>query len=67
MVRPLTKRRKNGDIYTRPRIVEDEIDKVVVLEPTALKQRLKIPNREDPDYLSSECLVHHDTGSDSDE
>ena len=58
MVRPLTKHRKNGEVYTRPRIVEDEIDKVVELGPSALKQRLKISNRDEPDYLSSECLVH---------
>ena len=58
MVRPLTKRRKNGDIYTRPKIVEDEIDKVVELGPAALKQRLNIINREGPGYLSSECIVH---------
>ena len=58
MVRPLTKCTKNGEVYTRPKNVEDEIDKAAALEQPALKQRLQIPNREDPDYLSSECLIH---------
>ena len=58
MVRPLTKCRKSGEVYTRQKNVEDEIGEAVALEQAALKQRLQIPNREDPDYLSSECLVH---------
>ena len=58
MVRPLTKYRKNGEVYTRPKNVEDEIAEAVTLEQAALKRRLQILNRDVPDYLRSECLVH---------
>ena len=58
MVRPLTKRRENGDLYTRLKVIEGELDRVAEIEPDVLIQRAKITRRQEPDYLSSECLVY---------
>ena len=58
MVRPLTKRKKNGEIYTRPKNVDEVIDEAIALEPAALQIRLEVADYHDPNYLYSECLVH---------
>ena len=58
MVRPLTKRRSNGELYTRPPAVETQIDEALDLDLAALRQRLKITNHRNSGYLRSECLVH---------
>ena len=58
MVRPLTKCKKNGAIYTRPKIVDDVIDEAIALELAALEMRLEVADYRDPNYLYSECLVH---------
>ena len=58
MVRPLTKRRSNGELYTRPRVVEAQIDEALKLDLTALRHRLEISDRQTSGYLRPECLVH---------
>ena len=58
MVRPLTKLRSNGKLYTRPLAVETQIDEVLNLDLATLRQRLEITNHRTSGYLRSECLVH---------
>ena len=58
MVRPLTKRRANGELYTRPPEVETQIDEALNLDLATLSQRLEIINHQTSGYLRSECLVH---------
>ena len=58
MVRPLKKRRENGDLYTRPKVIQDELDGVAEAETIVLIQHAAITRRQDPGYLSSECLVY---------
>ena len=58
MVRPLTKRQLNGELYTRPPTVEAQIDEALKLDLAMLKQRLEITDSKTVGYLRSECLVH---------
>lgn len=58
MARPLTKRDCNGATYKRPFRVEAQIDEMMQVPHADLRTRLLSPNRNDPGYLSSECLVH---------
>lgn len=58
MVRPLTKRRPNRELYTRPPAVETHIDETLRLDLDTLRQRLTITNHQTSGYLRSECLVH---------
>ena len=58
MVRPLTKHRSNGELYTRPPAIEVQIDEALKLDLTMLKQRLEITDRQAVGDLRSECLVH---------
>ena len=58
MVRPLTKHRSNGELYTRPPAVETQIDEALNLDLATLSQRLEIPNHRNSGHLRSECLVH---------
>ena len=57
MVRPLTKH-KDGVRYTRPAVVEANIDGAVGADPATLRGRLLVTDQGAPDYLRSECLVH---------
>ena len=58
MARPLTKCDLDGALYTRPQVVEDEIDGVLGQDSTTLRRRLAVAERRSTGYLSSECLVH---------
>ena len=58
MARRLTKTRVGGELYKRPALVEDQIDKVLRLSQSELKSHLLITNRISSGYLRSECLVH---------
>ena len=58
MARPLTKTEAGGELYTRPSAVEAQIDRVICLSRSDLQIRLLIVERDAPDYLCSECLVH---------
>ena len=58
MAPPLTKTKAGGELYTRPFAVEAQIDQVICLSRSDLQTRLLIVDRDAPDYLCSECLVH---------
>ena len=58
MVRPLTKRTKKGEPYTRPPEVQTAIRAALQQDWTTLSRRLKIADSRSPEHLSSECLVH---------
>lgn len=58
MVRPLTKRKKDGKLYVRPEAVEEQIADALREDGETLRQRLRIHDRESPGYLRTECLVH---------
>ena len=57
MARPLTKH-KDGVRYTRPAVVEANIDDALGADPATLRRRLVIVDRSASGYLRSECLVH---------
>ena len=58
MLRPLTKRDKTGNLYTRPHHVETQINKILSQSPATLRHHLAIADPQAPNYLHSECLVH---------
>ena len=58
MAPPLTKTKAGGELYTRPFAVEAQIDQVICLSRSDLQTHLLIVDRDAPDYLCSECLVH---------
>lgn len=58
MVRPLTKRRKDGSRYVRLQAVETEIEAALQQDPATLRERFLVTDKTLPAHLSSECLVH---------
>jgi len=58
MARPLTKVKPDGTLYARSSAIDAEIDEAARLSLPALSSRLSIGDRNNPDYVSSECLVH---------
>ena len=58
MVRPLTKRKTDGELYTRPPEIEEEIRAVSELSPEILQERLNVTKPGTSGYISSECLVY---------
>ena len=58
MVRPLTRRKKNGCLYVRPSAVEAHIAEALGQDEVTLKHRLLVTHKSSPEYLRSECLVH---------
>jgi len=58
MAQPLTKHHRNGKRYERPPDIERLLDLALKLAGIELKKRVAIPDRDDPGFLSSECLVH---------
>jgi hypothetical protein len=58
MTRPLTKKDKNGNLYTRPLKVGQAIDAAMKQETAALQERAQVVDEKSPDYLPTECLVH---------
>jgi uncharacterized protein (DUF2267 family) len=49
---------EDDDPLVRPKVVDDQIDAVFKLAPAALRARLAIGDRRNPDHLRSETLVH---------
>ncbi|MFC7694450.1 hypothetical protein ACFQY5_38630 [Paeniroseomonas aquatica] len=49
---------KDGVGYTRPTVVEANIDDAVAADPVTLRRRLLITDRSFCGFLRSECLVH---------
>lgn len=58
MVRPLTKRKADGELYTRPSRIEGEIRTVSEISPEILQERLNVTKPGTSGYISSECLVY---------
>ena len=58
MVRPLTKRKKNKELYVRPKAVEEQLAEALREDRETLRRRLGTLARESPGYLRTECLVH---------
>lgn len=58
MIRPLTKRKEDGKLYVRPGAVEEQIAEALGEDAEAMRRRLRIHDRESPEYLRTECLVH---------
>ena len=58
MTGPLTKKDKDGNLYTRPLEIEQAIDLAMKQETAALQERAQVADEKSPDYLPTECLVH---------
>jgi hypothetical protein len=58
MVRPLTKVKKSGDLYTRPVAIDTAIEAALALDRRSLEQRAAVTDPNSPEYIPSECLVH---------
>ena len=58
MARSLTKRTRNGDLYTRPANIEVALDAALALDWPALHQRSLVRDQRSTNYIPSECLVH---------
>src|ERR1035441_5362317 len=58
MARQLTKTRPDGAHYLRPAEIEAQIDEVIQLGLPHIEARLLITDRQNPDYVRNECLVH---------
>ena len=58
MVRALTKRKKDGELYVRPRAVETQIADVLHQDEGTVGRRLLVTDKASSEYLCSECLVH---------
>lgn len=57
MARPLTRKDKQGQLYTRPPNIESEIDSASSLTITELRAKLASTEKSSPGYLQSEVLV----------
>ena len=58
MVRPLTKRKEDGELYVRPEAVEEQVADALREDGEVLRGRLRIHERGSPGHLRTECLVH---------
>lgn len=58
LVRPLTKRKSDGTLYTRPPRVEAAINAISTVGLAGLLERALISNRKNENYLPSECLLY---------
>lgn len=58
MIKPLTKKNKKGDVYTRPKTVEENIESAIGLDIESIRARLKEEKSDSENYLKSECLVY---------
>jgi DNA-directed RNA polymerase specialized sigma24 family protein len=57
MANQLTKKKKNGDTYTRPASVEANIDGATSQPLDVIRSRL-VKSETNPEFLTSECVVH---------
>lgn len=58
IVRPLTRRNAEGDLYRRLDAVEAQIAAALELERRARVERARISDRERADFLQAECVVY---------
>lgn len=58
MARPLSKRKKTGQVYTRPPEIEAEIDAALRLDAATVRAHVLVADPADSRYLRSETLVH---------
>lgn len=58
MAQPLRKTESDGTPYRRPATVESQVDNAVRLTLPEIRRCVLITDRDDPEYLCSECLVH---------
>lgn len=58
MAKPLTKIKKSGELYTRPRPIEAAVDRALGESEKVIRQRLLVVDKDAADYLRSEVLVH---------
>jgi hypothetical protein len=58
MARALTKTKLDGSLYVRPLEIERQIDEVLLLGMSELRQRLAMTDKKDGNYVHSESLVH---------
>lgn len=58
MARPLSKRKKTGQVYTRPPEIEAEIDAALSLDAATIRAHVLLADPSDRRYLHSETLVH---------
>ena len=58
MARPLTKRDKEGELYTRPLEVETAIDSAIHQDVATLLRRAPCSKLDSPEFMPMECLVH---------
>lgn len=58
MTRQLRKRDSNGKLYERPAEIEAAIDIAIQQDLERLKTRGAVSDRQSPEFLPSECLVH---------
>lgn len=58
MPRPLRKRKLDGTAYFRPDAVERMLDELELLPRDVLSARCRIQDRRDPNYVSTECVMH---------
>lgn len=54
----MRKAKKDGTLYVRTPLIEAKICELVSLGRNNLVDRGRITNREDPDYVPSECLLY---------
>jgi hypothetical protein len=58
MAKPLTNRRRDGGLYTRPPEIDAEIEALLILPRVSIVTRLACRSAADPDHISSEALLH---------
>lgn len=58
VIPPLTKRDKDNVRYTRVAKVEARIKQLIALPPDLIVEQVKIAEAENPDYVSSEAIIH---------
>jgi len=58
MIPPLTKKNKDGNLYTRPTGILTAIDAAIQQDIATLPLRAAISKVDSPDFVPMECLVH---------
>ena len=58
MIEPLRKRTLEGELYKRDDKIEAKLVELASLSRDDLIARCKVLNRDDPNYVPSECLVY---------
>lgn len=57
-IRPLTKRRLTGELYTRDPKIEARLCELCAMSRDELIERASVSRRNDPNYVPSECLMY---------